>query len=96
ETMATSDRRASAASRGAVDLAEAVLLQGRVGEKFDAAVLDVDSPIRNGHPPRAVVALNDPPVRARCEGAGFAPGDRIPVTLTVADPASRRVLFHSP
>ena len=38
--MAATDRVASAAERGAVDLAEAVLLADRVGEQFDAAVLD--------------------------------------------------------
>ena len=42
--MAVSDRRASAAERGAVDLAEAVILADRVGEQFDAAVIDVDDP----------------------------------------------------
>jgi exoribonuclease R len=85
--MSTSDRRASAASRGAIDLTEAVLLQDRVGEKFEAAVLDVDEA-------RAVIAIDDPPVRARCEGEGLALGTRVPVTLAVADPATRRVLFH--
>ncbi|MEU8615231.1 RNB domain-containing ribonuclease [Actinoplanes sp. NPDC048791] len=40
--MATTDRVASAADRGAVGLAEAVLLAHRVGETFEAGVLDVD------------------------------------------------------
>jgi exoribonuclease R len=87
ETMSASDRRAGAASRGAIDLAEAVLLEGRVGEKFEAAVLDVEES-------RAVIAIDDPPVRARCEGSGFALGTRVPVALAVADPVTRRVLFH--
>jgi hypothetical protein len=47
ELMATADRRASAAERGAVDLAEAVLLAGRAGEEFDAVVIAV-----NGSRPR--------------------------------------------
>ena len=83
--MAT-DRTANAAERGAVDLAEAVVLADRVGEVFDAAVLDVDE-----H--RAVVALDDPPVRARCDGTGLPLGGRVRVRLSVADPAQRRVLF---
>jgi exoribonuclease R len=45
--MASTDRMSSAAERGAVDLVEAVLLAGRVGETFDAAVLDVDAPPRS-------------------------------------------------
>ena len=42
KSMATTDRVASAADRGAVDLTEAVLLAHRVGESFEAGVLDVD------------------------------------------------------
>jgi exoribonuclease R len=107
EVMAVSDRRASAAERGAVDLAEAVILAGRVGEQFDAAVIDVDYPRpasdrRDEHqarkqesrPPAGTVALDDPPVRARC--AGQLPlGERIRVRLVTADPGRRTVLFEA-
>jgi len=94
EVMSSTDHVASAAQRGAVDLAEAVLLQGRVGEEFDAAVLDIeDEQHREGKPPRGVVAIDQPAVRARCEGAGLVLGARVPVTLTVADPVQRRVMF---
>ncbi|MDG6102368.1 RNB domain-containing ribonuclease [Dactylosporangium aurantiacum] len=92
EVMSRTDRVANAAERGAVDLVEAVLLQHRVGEEFDAAVLDVDR-----H--RADIALDEPPVRARCEGreeGGDLPlGERIRVRLTEADPTRRKVLFHT-
>jgi exoribonuclease R len=87
EVMTASGRVDSAAERGAVDLTEAVLLQSRVGEVFDAAVLDLD---RKG----ATVALDDPPVRARCAGTGLPLGSRVRVRLAVADPAQRRVLFE--
>jgi exoribonuclease R len=90
EVMAASGRVDGAAERGAVDLAEAVLLQHRVGEEFAAAVLDVD-PGR----PTGTVALDDPPVRARCEGDGLPLGGRVRVRLAVADPAQRRVLFQT-
>ncbi|MET7421005.1 RNB domain-containing ribonuclease [Dactylosporangium sp. NPDC005555] len=86
EVMSRTDRVANAAERGAVDLAEAVLLQHRIGEVFDAAVLDVEK-----H--RADIALDEPPVRARCEGEGLPLGGRIRVRLTTADPARRKVLF---
>jgi len=79
--MARTDRVASAAARAAVDLVEAVLLATRVGEVFDAAVLD-----------RSTVALADPPVRARCEGE-LPLGERIRVRLVTADPAARQVRF---
>ncbi|RIV37946.1 RNB domain-containing ribonuclease [Micromonospora radicis] len=95
--MAATDRTASAASRGAIDLAEAVLLRHRVGETFDAAVLDVDAPSngrsRPGRPPGGTVALDDPPVRARCVGE-LALGTRVRVRLVTADPATRAVAFE--
>ena len=102
EVMATSDRRANAAERGAVDLAEAVLLQHRIGEEFDAVVIDADgAPWRNNRhgnggnrPPSGTVALDDPPVRARC--AGKLPlGERIRVRLVTADPKRRTVSFEA-
>lgn len=92
ETMVASGRRASAAERGAVDLAEATLLSGRIGEEFDAAVLDVDEVARANRPPAGTVALDDPPVRARCEGA-LPWGERVRVRLMKADPVRREVLF---
>jgi exoribonuclease R len=86
KAMAATDRVASAADRGAVSLAEAVLLEHRVGEVFDAGVLDVDE--RGG----GTVAIDDPAVVARCRG-DLPLGERISVRLTVADPASRSVEF---
>ena len=100
EVMATTDRRASAAERGAIDLAEATLLAGRVGEEFMAAVIDVDEPRRNGSAkdsaarvPGGTVALDDPPVRARCIGP-LPLGERVRVRLVKADPKRRQVSFE--
>ncbi|MEV4137423.1 RNB domain-containing ribonuclease [Dactylosporangium sp. NPDC049742] len=88
EVMSRTDRVANAAERGAIDLVEAVVLEHRIGEEFDAAVLDVEK-----H--RADIALDEPAVRARCEGDGLPLGERIRVILTAADPASRKVLFST-
>jgi len=90
--MAETDRIASAADRGAVSLAEAVLLASRVGEVFEAGVLDVDAPAKRG--PGGTVAIDDPAVRARCVGE-LPLGERIQVRLTVADPARREVQFET-
>ncbi|GGQ87158.1 RNB domain-containing ribonuclease [Couchioplanes azureus] len=95
EAMAATDRVASAADRGAVALAEAVLLEGRVGETFEAGVLDVDDPPRPGGRPRprgGTVAVDDPAVQARCLGE-LPLGQRITVRLTEADPRTRTVVF---
>ncbi|WP_320066869.1 RNB domain-containing ribonuclease [Micromonospora sp. RTGN7] len=97
EVMAATDRTAGAATRGSVELAEAVLLEHRVGETFDAAVLDVDAP-PNGQPKPGrqlggTVALDAPPVRARCIGE-LPLGERVRIRLVTADPAARKVLFE--
>ncbi|TDC84459.1 RNB domain-containing ribonuclease [Micromonospora sp. KC606] len=96
EVMAATDRTAGAATRGAIELAEAVLLAHRVGETFPAVVLDVDAPpngqSKPGRQPGGTVALDDPPVRARC-GGELPLGERIRVRLVTADPVRRTVLF---
>jgi exoribonuclease R len=94
QVMTATDRVAGTAERGAVDLAEAVILSDRIGEEFDAAVLDIDEP-RPGHPPRGTVAIDSPAVRARCVGAGLVLGERMQVRLAVADPIGRKVLFET-
>jgi exoribonuclease R len=86
--MGDTDRTASAADRGAIALAEAVLLEDRVGETFDAGVLDVDD-----KRPSGTVAIDDPAVRARCLGE-LPLGERVGVKLTVADPKARNVQFE--
>jgi exoribonuclease R len=92
KAMSDTDRVASAAGRGAIALAEAVLLEHRVGERFDVGVLDVDDGGAR-RKPGGTVALDDPAVRARCAGA-LPLGERIAVTLAVADPTTRTVQFE--
>ncbi|MEI4279863.1 RNB domain-containing ribonuclease [Klenkia terrae] len=84
--MAASDRRTHAVERAVVDLVEATLLAGRVGEVFDAVVLDTEEK-------RSTVVLTDLAVQARCDGR-LTPGDRVRVRLTAADPATRAVRFE--
>ncbi|HET6530659.1 MAG TPA: RNB domain-containing ribonuclease [Actinoplanes sp.] len=91
KTMADTDRVASAAGRGAIALAEAVLLAGRVGEVFDAGVLDIDD--RPRKTPGGTVAIDDPAVLARCHG-DLPLGERIRARLAVADPQTRTVEFE--
>jgi exoribonuclease R len=94
KAMSATDRVASAADRGAIDLAEAVLLEHRVGETFEVAVLDAEA--ANGkRPAQGTVALDEPAVRAKCLGE-LPLGHRIEVRLTAADPATRTVRFEFP
>jgi len=82
DAMAKGDHRARAVERGIVDLVEAVLLQDRVGETFDAVVVD-----------EALVQLRDPAVRGRIDKDAAEPGSEVTVRLDRADPAARMVAF---
>lgn len=84
--LTAAGRRSGAVSRGIVDLAEAVVLQHRVGEHFDVAVVEAG-------PEGNEIQVDDPPVRARCTGDGLVAGQRARAELTIADPARRRVRF---
>lgn len=86
EEMATAGHRAHALDRAVVDLAEAVLLSSRVGEVFDAVVVELDGE-------RAEVQLREPAVRARCDSPGLSLGRALQVRLVTADPTQRRVRF---
>lgn len=85
--MAAADRRAGVLERAGIDLAEALVLAPRVGERFRAAVVE-------SGPKRAAVQLRDPAVRARCEGADLPLGEELDVELVQADPVTRTVLFR--
>ncbi|MGR8010801.1 RNB domain-containing ribonuclease [Streptomyces hypolithicus] len=89
--MAEGARRANTVERECVDLAEAALLKDRVGEIFDARVVDVKDHDRAV----GTVHLEEVAVVARVEGGdGDLPlGERIRVRLTQADPGAAKVLF---
>jgi len=89
DVMAEADRRAHAIDRAVVDLAEALLLEGRVGEQFTGVVVE-DRVGKNGH---GEVQLRDPAVRATLEGDKLPLGEEVEVVLTVADVAARHVEF---
>jgi exoribonuclease R len=80
--MQRGDQRARVVERGVVDLVEAVLLHDRVGETFDAVVVD-----------EALIQLREPAIRGRLIGASPEPGTEVTVRLDRADPAARTVEF---
>jgi len=85
--MAAGQERASRAERAALDLAEAIVLDGREGELFDAVVTDID---QRG----ARIQLVEPAVVARVDAHHVEPGDDVRVRLVEADPAARSVRFE--
>lgn len=89
--MAVGSRRGSTVERECVDLLEAVVLRDRIGELFDAVVVD----LKDNDPSAGTVQLEDPAVVARVDGDGtpLPLGERLRVRLTEADPARAKVRF---
>ncbi len=86
-TMQLSTRQASAVDKACLDICEAQVLHHFVGHSFDAVVVSSDE-LRES----SKVFVESPPVYADCSGV-VAEGKRVPVTLAVADPIRRIVLF---
>lgn len=89
--MAEGTRRANTVERECVDLVEAALLSDRVGEVFDAYVVDV----QDQEPTIGTVHIEHPAVVARIDGGTtkLPLGERLRVRLTQADPGAAKVLF---
>lgn len=88
KTLQASGARARAYERQVVDLVEAGVLRGRVGEVFDGVIVDVDEK----DPGRGVVVIQEPAVETRLVGPAPLPlGTDVRARLTTADVAARTV-----
>ncbi|MFG2750400.1 RNB domain-containing ribonuclease [Streptomyces xanthophaeus] len=89
--MAGGARLANTVERECVDLVEAALLKDRVGETFEATVIDV----KEHDPLVGTVHLQDPAVVGRVDSAAreLPLGEHIRVRLTQADPGMAKILF---
>ncbi|MEV0117702.1 RNB domain-containing ribonuclease [Streptomyces sp. NPDC050844] len=89
--MADGTRRGNTVERACVDIVEAALLKERIGEIFDAVVVDV----KEDEPAAGTVQLTEPAIVAPIEGGtGELPlGERLRVRLTQADPGVAEVRF---
>lgn len=87
DIMQATGRRANAVERASVDLIEAFLLRDKVGQTFDAVVIDTDNRRQGGQ-----VQLAEPAVIARCDGP-LPLGEQVSVRLAQADLATREVRF---
>jgi exoribonuclease R len=87
KVMARADSLSGKIERAVIDLAEAVMLQGREGEAFAALVTDIDD---RG----ARIQLCDLPVVARFAADGLAPGTAVRVRLASVDTDRRSILFE--
>jgi exoribonuclease R len=90
QQMQESSQRASRYERMAFDMVEAGLLQHRVGESFEAVVVEVSEKDRT----RGTVTMAEPAVEAPVVSATDIPlGGEVRVRLTTADLAQRKVEF---
>ncbi|WP_329386200.1 RNB domain-containing ribonuclease [Streptomyces sp. NBC_01351] len=91
DRMADGTRLANTAERESVDLVEAAVLKDRVGETFEATVIDV----KDREPLVGTVHLEEPAVVGRVESAReeLPLGERVRVRLTQADPGTAKILF---
>jgi exoribonuclease R len=87
QAMRQGDTRASRVDRAAIDLAEAIVLQGREGDVFEAVITDEDD---RG----ARIQVREPAIVARVVARNVDPGDDIQVKLVSVDPIARRVEFE--
>ena len=85
QLMADGGRRARALERANVDLVEAFVLQGRLGERFEAVVLEAQDA-------SSLIQLTQPPVIARVRER-LPLGERVVVELTQVDIPQRSVQF---
>ncbi|WP_406329495.1 RNB domain-containing ribonuclease [Streptomyces sp. NBC_00203] len=91
QQMAEGTRRAGTVERECVDIVEAALLRDRVGDLFEACVVDV----QEHEPTVGTVQLESPAVFARITGGTteLPLGERLRVRLTQADPGTAKVEF---
>ena len=88
EVMRASHKQARELERRAVDLMEAVLLVGRVGETFKAIV--VESGAKSG-----TVQVCEPAILSTCRSPNLPLGEIVDVVLKEADPAAAKVVFEA-
>lgn len=90
EIMRESGGKANAYENAVLNLVEAETLQSRTGERFDGVVTEVDHDDER----EGTVMVREPAVEAAVSSRSPLPvGEDVSVTLTEADPATRRVRF---
>lgn len=90
EIMRDSGRKSHAYENAVLNLVEAATLEPRVGERFEAVVTELDHDDER----KGTVMLRHPAVEASVSSESPLPvGADVTVTLTGADPATRRVRF---
>jgi exoribonuclease R len=91
EVMKDAGRKAAQYEAAVLDLVEAGILHDRVGETFDAVIVEVDEEDET----RGMVTVQEPAVEAHVTSRQALPlGQEVQVRLREADVASRSVVFE--
>jgi exoribonuclease R len=85
--MAAADEHAHRVDHAVVDLAEALLLQNRIGDVFRGVVLQAE-------PDHGLIQIREPAVQARLAGADLPVGKEVTARLVAADVTTRVVTFE--
>jgi exoribonuclease R len=90
-TMAAADQRAGHYERAVIDLAEALVLAPRIGQSFEATIVEIDP--RDRH--RGVAMLHALAIEAPVSADRELPlGEVVSLRLAQADPARRAIAFR--
>ena len=90
DLMRDSGRKSHAYENAVLNLVEALTLRSRVGERFEAVVLEVEHDDER----EGTVMIREPAVEAPVTSTSPLPvGEDVTVTLAEADPATRKVRF---
>ena len=87
EVMKQAERRSRELESKTIDFVEAQVLAGRLGEDFEAVVVQCGAR-------QCLVQLTSPAVLATAKGEGLQLGERVQVRLTSADPVEGKVAFE--
>jgi exoribonuclease R len=80
DTMERTDRTAHDLERLCIGAVSAFLLKGREGQRFTGVVSQIDEGKK-----RATIAIDEPPIQAKCASDGLTEGTRVTVELVSAD-----------
>ncbi len=90
DIMRDSGTRAGRYENAVLNLAETLVLQSRVVDEFEGAIIELD----RKHPERGDIMIRQPAIEARIESTHELPlGQRVRARLVEADPARRRTRF---
>jgi exoribonuclease R len=85
--LGRAQQRQGALDRGALDLAETLVMHDHVGDVFDAAVVNLDQR-------RAVIEITEPAIVSELDPDGLALGSEVQVRLMGVDPVTRSLRFE--